>query len=242
MQRRFTMKREAGGGRDPTHSPARAAGLVWRCMLCSMQSRLLRFAAIAVLAGVSLAMRSEQALACSCEPPGPPLEELERSAAVFSGELVSIDGVIAPILTFEVFRVWKGPVVETLVLTTRSLGAGDCGYPFKAGREYIVYADAARGSSLVVWLCSRTGYLERAQADLEALGEGQIPGQGAAAPEAASPVRGDESPAPSPPKTGSGVAAGQSATGGETTGLMAALAIVLAGLAFFATGHSARRG
>ena len=241
MQRRFTTKREAGGGPDPTHSPARAAGLVSRCMLCSMQSRLLRLAAIAMLLGLSTATRPEQAMACSCIPPDPPLVAMDQSAAVFSGELVSIDGDFAAILTFEVFRVWKGPVAETLVLMTRSLGAGDCGYPFKAGRAYLVYADAG-GDFFVVWLCSRTRSLEHAQEDLEVLGEGQTPGQLTAASEMEEPEQPAGSPPPGLAGLGHGMVPAPSSADGRAMGLMAALAIVLAGLAFVATGHSTRRG
>ena len=108
--------------------------------------------------------------------------ELEQSAAVFSGELVSIDGESPVILTFKVSRVWKGAVAETLVLTTSSLGEGDCGYPFEAERAYLVYADAGH-DLLEVYLCSGTQPLEYAQRHLDILGEGQIPVRAAGAPD-----------------------------------------------------------
>ena len=206
-----------------------------------MRSWLLRLAAIAVLLGLSPAVRPERAMACSCAPPASPLVALEQSAAVFSGELVSIDGYWGAILTFEVSRVWKGPVEETLVLTTSSLGAGDCGYPFEAGRAYLVYADAG-GDLLEVWLCRGTTPLEYAQEDLEFLGEGQIPGAAATAPETEDPEQSEVSPPPSPPETGGGMASGQSTTDGQAIGLMAAVTIALAGLGLVAFRRRTRHG
>ena len=207
-----------------------------------MRSWLLRLAAIAVLLGLSPAVRTERAMACSCAPPASPLVALEQSAAVFSGELVSIDGYWGAILTFEVSRVWKGPVEETLVLTTSSLGAGDCGYPFDAGRAYLVYADAGGGDFLGVWLCRGTTPLEYAQEDLEFLGEGQIPGAAATAPETEDPEQSEVSPPPSPPETGGGMASGQSTTDGQAIGLMAAVTIALAGLGLVAFRRRTRHG
>ncbi len=205
-----------------------------------MRSRVLRLAAIALVLGLLPAMRTERAMACSCAPPDSPLVSLEQSAAVFSGELVSIDGEFPVVLTFDVARVWKGPVAETLVLTTSSLGAGDCGYPFEAGRAYLVYANGG-GDLLGVWLCNGTLPLEYAQEDLAILGEGQIPGQAAAAPETEDPEPAVASPLPSPPETGSGMASGQSATDSQAIGLVAAVTIVLAGLALGAFRRRARQ-
>ena len=206
-----------------------------------MRSHLLRLAAIVVLLGLSPAMRTERAMACDCTPPDSPLVALEQSAAVFSGELVSIDGEFPVVLTFEVARVWKGPVEETLVLTTSSLGAGDCGYPFEAGRAYLVYANGG-GDLLGVWLCNGTLPLEYAQEDLKVLGEGQIPGQAAAAPETEDPEPAVASPLPSPPETGSGMVPGQAATDRQAIGLVAAVILVLAGLALVAFGRRTHRG
>ena len=80
-------------------------------------------------------------MACSCGPPPPPSVALEESAAVFSGEVVQADGYGPVILTFEVYRVWKGSVTPTFVMMTRSLGAGDCGAPLYPGEAYLVYAN-----------------------------------------------------------------------------------------------------
>lgn len=182
-----------------------------------MRSHLLRLAAIVVLLGLSPALRPERAMACSCAPPDSPLVSLEQSAAVFSGELVSIDGEFPVVLTFEVARIWKGPVAETLVLTTSSLGAGDCGAPLYPGEAYLIYAyETDEHELLAAWFCTRTKPLMYAEEDLEFLGEGEIPG-------GAVPV---------PPGTGGTDVAARSTTGGLFIGLLAAGTIALAALAF----------
>lgn len=47
------------------------------------------------------------------------------------------------------------------------MGGGDCGYPFEAGVEYVVYAYKAAEGELGTSICSRTRKLEQAAEDLE---------------------------------------------------------------------------
>jgi hypothetical protein len=123
-------------------------------------------------------MDTESAHACSCVIPGPPEDELARSAAVFSGRVSNRDepGFLVassadPVqVTFEVYAVWKGPLYDTITITTARSGAS-CGYAFEEGEEYLVYAHGS-ANSLAVSLCSRTQLLEGADEDLVALGEG----------------------------------------------------------------------
>jgi hypothetical protein len=70
--------------------------------------------------------------------------------------------------------VWKGPERETLEVTTPRGGAA-CGYPFKEGQEYLVYA-YRKEESLKVALCSETTPLSKASADFEVLGNGETMG------------------------------------------------------------------
>lgn len=200
-----------------------------------MRSWLLRLAAIAVLLGLSLAVRPERAAACTCGAPPPLAEAFEDSVAIFSGDLVAIRGYsensFAAVLTFRVSRVWKGSVTETFVMMTSSLGAGDCGFPFESGRAYLVYAyDWGDYELLTAWLCTRTQPLEYAEEDLQFLGKGRLPG---------------------PPGTGHGLASDEPATGDQginvtspltVVGLMAALAIALAALASASILKRARQG
>ena len=115
-----------------------------------------------------------------------PAEALERSTAVFAGQVVNRDildrgkGIISdgPIIltvqvTVQVARVWKGPEYTTLVVHTAP-GEASCGYEFKIGTEYLVYARGTE-ANLQTSLCSRTQLLSAASEDLKVLGEGTAP-------------------------------------------------------------------
>lgn len=119
--------------------------------------------------------------ACSCVSPAPPKESLEKSTAVFSGKVVDIYTPLGFVvssadsvkITFEVSKVWKGPSYELLVVKTARDGAS-CGYSFKKGEEYIVYAYGEE-SELQTGICSRTKPPSRAQEDLTGLGQSTSP-------------------------------------------------------------------
>lgn len=135
-----------------------------------------------------------QAFACKCAEPGTPTEEIGKFDAVFSGTVFlvqhSYDLEGKPVtpedrstIGFEVGTVWKGAIHEVTYITTPPTG-GSCGYTFVEGEEYIVYAsDSHYGDdSYTVSICSRTALLSAAQADLDALGEGEAPQGGTIGP------------------------------------------------------------
>jgi Carboxypeptidase regulatory-like domain len=113
--------------------------------------------------------------ACSCGPRstacGPP-EDFWRVGAVFAGRVTAIDrpaGMAHPgkrrvrIQIIEKFRGdIAGPRGEVTVFTD---AIALCGFPFRIGKEYFVYARQDQGR-LVTSTCSRTALLERAQVDL----------------------------------------------------------------------------
>lgn len=130
--------------------------------------------------------------ACSCVMPGSPQQELNESDAVFAGTVENVaDGIagtgVGPTglsrgiyVTFDVSTTWKGPQHKTLVIKTAAQGAS-CGYPFKEGNEYLVYANEEYGvenGKLTANLCSRTARLNEADTDLNALGSGITPTKG----------------------------------------------------------------
>lgn len=128
--------------------------------------------------------------ACSCVPPGKPAEELEGHAAVFAGQVVSVDHSFEPgsaalnaedrtTVEFAVNTVWKGDVDRNLKITTPPTG-GSCGVAFAEGEEYVVYAyDSSYGDGgYSTSICSRTNLVNNAAEDLDALGEGSPPGKG----------------------------------------------------------------
>jgi hypothetical protein len=99
---------------------------------------------------------------------------ISSSEAVFSGEVVEVDkGSQISTVTLRVSEVWKGPQRQTLEVSTPSYGAA-CGYAFKEGQEYLVYAYAGK-QGLEVDSCNGTQRLTEAQADLEVLGAGKKP-------------------------------------------------------------------
>ena len=122
------------------------------------------------------------------------MEELGKFDAVFVGKVFLVQHSYDPeaksvtpedrsTIGFEVSAVWKGSVHETTYITTPPTG-GSCGYTFVEGEEYIVYASASPygDDSYTASICSRTALLSAAQADLDALGEGEAPLAGTKGP------------------------------------------------------------
>jgi hypothetical protein len=108
---------------------------------------------------------------------------------VFSGEVVefekpppdtaTVEGTMLTVMgdagrkatvTLRASEVWKGPRQQTVTITTEADSGMGCGYPFEEGREYLVYATGGEPS---VSLCGETKPLSDADADLEALGDGE---------------------------------------------------------------------
>ena len=118
------------------------------------------------------------ASACSCAIESNPKERVEfavsDSEAVFSGEVVDFekgaDSMFGPTETvsFRVSEVWKGPPRETLEVSTPTQGSA-CGYAFKEGQEYLVYAYSGK-QGLETDLCSSNKPLSKADEDLALLG------------------------------------------------------------------------
>ena len=140
-------------------------------------------AAVALVALGLVALFPDCASACSCAYAGAP-GELKYSGAVFSGEVVDFDkkGPFNATATLRVSEVWKGPEQGTLEVHTRD--PAFCGYGFKEGQEYLVYAEGGPGypaDRLVVKNCGRTRLLSKAGVDLEVLGEGAAVGDGGGA-------------------------------------------------------------
>ena len=115
------------------------------------------------------------AQACTCAPSGSPKEAL--ADAVFAGEatsvkvrggLVIISSADPVTVEFKVSRVWKGPRRDTLTVETERFAS--CGFEFKEGRKYIVYAHNDSTG-----LCTRTTRTLLAWRDFAALGEGWRP-------------------------------------------------------------------
>lgn len=142
--------------------------------------------AVALVCVVFLA--PDPASACSCGVPAgvSPQEivrqELSRSDAVFTGEVIYIDrprlvpSSVDPMeVTLRVFETWKGAARETLALRT-AVSDASCGYPFDRGGRYLVFASEGtthgekEEKELEVGLCGSTEPLSEAGPALGALG------------------------------------------------------------------------
>ncbi len=126
-------------------------------------------------------------VACSCSwiyPPGTPLlssgapvptpEEFAGQAFLFSGTVESIRAIptgnpatdkwfangSATVLRID--SVWRGQLpFETITVYTPFPG-GACGYPFKVGRCYLVFAEVEEDGMLRTGICTRTSSWENA--------------------------------------------------------------------------------
>jgi carboxypeptidase family protein len=116
--------------------------------------------------------------ACSCGPRsatcGPP-QDYWQVGAVFAGRVTAIDRLAESTpptagrrrVRFHVIEKFRGGVAgpggDVVVYTD---AAAVCGYPFRVGKEYFVYAVRQHEGRLVTSTCSRTAPLDRSAADL----------------------------------------------------------------------------
>jgi len=142
-----------------------------------MISRRILLASLVVL----LSLYTSRAVACSCAPPGDPMEEIVYSTDVFVGEVTRVKDSQPPDTWWSrlLWRLGMGPdptvmstarpIHYTFKVSDRFMGTGgdttlvvsaasesSCGYHFQQGREYVVYATERMGE-LWAGRCSRTG-------------------------------------------------------------------------------------
>lgn len=119
------------------------------------------------------------AKACSCMDSGPPCQAYWPASAVFTGQVIEVTtfisdqenfrGYAQKLIRFAVSQTFRGVSGMTVEAITGN-GGGDCGYPFKVGQSYLVYAYSDQKSGkLHASTCSRTRLLSEASEDLEYL-------------------------------------------------------------------------
>ena len=136
--------------------------------------RILTILLCFVIAGY---LHAPNAFACSCLSLGPAMTSFFSSDTIFSGRVLDIknpeaqNGIMSsadPVqVTFDVFKSYKGLRGNNVVVTT-TLSDDSCGYDFKNGQEYLVYANKSSGDNLSVSLCSRTALLSGTRNDIRA--------------------------------------------------------------------------
>jgi len=62
--------------------------------------------------------------------------------------------------------VWRGEVTGVVEVSTGA-GGGDCGYSFRRGHQYVIYAHKSPQGTLSTNICTPTKLLSKASADLE---------------------------------------------------------------------------
>ncbi len=155
----------------------------------------MRFGNVLLAALIAFSFASS-VLACSCAGPGLPHEQFASANVVFKGEVLRVNdrwNVFRKAWTyvlllmdrqpsekhygfevqFEVSRMWRGPGTSKLRIFT-GRGGGDCGYPFKVGERYLVYAYGNTNEGWYADICSRTRVATGAAEDLaylDTLGE-----------------------------------------------------------------------
>ncbi len=180
------------------------------------------------------------ASACSCLPPEPPKDALDKADAVFVGRVVVADDAGAGDTfrriryQFEVSRSWKGDPGATVSLSSAADSAA-CGRSFALDEEYLVYAYADQSGELTDSLCSRTRTLVSADEDLAVHGPGKLPESATptTAPSDQEPPRIDppaQAPTATPPATEASAKGCTIADGSPPLSLAALLLLGLAGV------------
>lgn len=106
--------------------------------------------------------------ACSCAQPPPPRQALEGATAVFTGKVVKVEQVeLERRVTVEVEKDLKAAGGRQVVVRT-GLGGGDCGYGFKEGERYLIYAHGEKDAPATS-ICTRTCHIDDAEQDLKEL-------------------------------------------------------------------------
>lgn len=124
--------------------------------------------AAAVALAASLTTAASPAAACSCKSSGPACQAYWNTDAVFDATVVRIERVPRDelvgnevvtgskhLVTLDVRQTWKGLESGRLQVVTEAQEAA-CGFEFKDGVRYLVFARHGRSGELEVSLCSAT--------------------------------------------------------------------------------------
>ena len=146
---------------------------------------MVRAGQLLVLAVAFLVITARPSDACSCVGQVAVCEAFWKTPLVFEGEVLSIEPVANSRgeeypperrVRFSVGKAHRGDVAETAEVMTGA-GGGDCGYNFKQGGRYLVYANFYAGR-LTTGICSRTRLLADAAEDIEYLKSAFTPSAG----------------------------------------------------------------
>jgi len=150
-----------------------------------MRRRLL--AAAATLSAAILAAPAV-ATACTCMQSGPPCQAYFDADAVFVGTVQSITIRKRIVVADQAYDhkfvriAIDGPsrgVQGSSIEISTGMGGGDCGFDFKQGQRYVVYAWRPPDGTLSTGICSRTTLYSQAAEDVAYLNSGPPPASAA---------------------------------------------------------------
>jgi hypothetical protein len=138
-----------------------------------------RFLISLSIATALLALSISDVKACTCDFVGPPCEEYWQSQAVFAGKVIKKSMFYVEegegdsrhkyqqvLVRFSIEQVFKGVAGDEVEIVT-GMSGGDCGYHFKDGERYVVYAirSGRDKSRLYSGICNRIKLVAEADED-----------------------------------------------------------------------------
>jgi len=138
-----------------------------------------RFLISLSIATALIALSISDVKACTCSFVGPPCEEYWKSEAVFAGKVIKRSTFYAEegegdsrykyqqvLARFSIEQAFKGIAGDEVEIVT-GMGGGDCGYHFKDGERYVVYAirSGRDKSRLYSGACNRIKLVAEAEED-----------------------------------------------------------------------------
>ena len=151
----------------------------------------------ALMIAVAGVLAAPAAEACDCGGTGPPCVSVPRTPVLFAGRVTGITELVIPYKTgpdktgkndfvsryksvrFDVEESFQGQQQKSVEVTTGQ-GDGDCGFPFRTGERYLVYArDLPQTGRLYTSSCTRTRPMSEARPDLDFLRRRGDPVRGA---------------------------------------------------------------
>lgn len=136
-----------------------------------------QFGLIGSITMILLGVAARDVYGCYCKSIGQPCQAYFQVDAVFIGTVESIavrkttfdaipdgliDGRVVHVAVDWISRGAQGPTVDLWT----GMGGGDCGFDFKVGSRYVIYALHRADGSLSTGICSRTRLVSEAADDL----------------------------------------------------------------------------
>jgi len=136
-----------------------------------------QFRLVGSITMIVLAVAASDVYGCSCMSSGPPCQAYFQVDAVFIGTVESIavrkttldatpdtlfDRRVVHVAVDRIGRGVQGPTVDLWT----GMGGGDCGFDFRVGSRYVIYAWRRADGALSTGICSRTRLESEAADDL----------------------------------------------------------------------------